>query len=63
MDGRLEAGFGVHYHPVPSQIDYMKALVDTFLKYAKDHPEKQNFAASTVLGEAEEILHQAQKVR
>src|SRR5579864_2855495 len=49
-DAQLEGLFpSGHYHPVGSQMDFMKLLIDTFLKYVKDHPEKQNFAASTLL--------------
>jgi hypothetical protein len=60
-DARIEKAFGDHYHPVPASLDHMKALIDTFLKYSKDHPEKQDFAASTILEEVEEILRKAQK--
>jgi hypothetical protein len=52
--------FGPHYHPVRSHIDYMNSLVATFLKYSKDHPEKQDFAATTALKEVEEIIGKAQ---
>ena len=38
----------------------MKPLIETFLKYAKDHPEKQDLAASTALKEVEEIIRKAQ---
>lgn len=60
-DGRIEKAFGSRYHPVHANLDHMKALIDTFLKYSKDHPEKQDFAASTILEEIEEILRTAQK--
>jgi hypothetical protein len=59
-DGRLDAGSPAHYHPVGVYLDYMKPMVDTFLKYSKDHPERQDFAASTVLGEVEAIITKAQ---
>lgn len=59
-DGHLDAGTPPHYHPVRIGLDYMKPMIDTFLKYVKDHPEKQDFAASTVLGEVEKILLKAQ---
>jgi hypothetical protein len=60
-DARLE-GLGSHYHPVAGYPDYMKTLVDSFLKYAKDNPEKQDFAASTALQQVEEIIGKAQGV-
>src|ERR1035441_6944071 len=53
MDGRLEGNFGPQYHPVPSRLDYLKPLVDTFLKYVEDHPEDECLAASTILLKAE----------
>lgn len=61
-DGELEGPrFGSHYHPVPAQLDDLKPLIDTFLKYVTDHPEEQGFAASTVLSKAEKIIMDAQK--
>jgi hypothetical protein len=39
----------------------MKALIDTFMKYSKEHPEKQDFAATTALEEADEIVRKAQR--
>jgi len=30
-------------------------LIDTFLKYLADHPEEQDFAASTILDKAMQI--------
>lgn len=61
-DGRVdvETFYQTSYHPEHSYIDFLKPLVDTFLKYAKDHPEKQDFAASTALHEVEAILTKAQ---
>ncbi|MGH2482506.1 MAG: hypothetical protein ACRDHW_22905, partial [Ktedonobacteraceae bacterium] len=55
-DGQLEATFGSHYHPVSSQIDFLGVLVTTSVKYVLDHPEEQDFAASTILGQAEKII-------
>jgi hypothetical protein len=63
QDRGMEAALGSHYHPIPSQIDDLKPLIDTFLKYVKDHPEKQDFAASTVLGDVKEILVKTQTGR
>jgi len=60
-DAQLEGMFpSRHYHPVASQTDFMKQLIDTFLKCVKDHPEKQDFAASTLLMEAKKIVNGAQ---
>ena len=47
---------GPNYHPVPSRLDYMKSLIDTFIKLVKDHPEKEQFAASTLLKDAEKLI-------
>jgi hypothetical protein len=53
--------FGSHYHPVPAEVDYIKPLIDTFLKYVGDHPEEQDFAASTILQRAEKMVLEAQR--
>jgi hypothetical protein len=60
MDEGLETTLGSHYHPVQSEIGGMKASIDTFLKYVKDHPEQHDFAASTILDESEKVLSKAQ---
>lgn len=62
LDQRLE-GLGSHYNPVPSRISWRKTLIDTFIKYVTDHPEEEDFSASTVLHEAEKIMADAQKPR
>jgi len=59
-DGELEHVFGSHYHPVPARLEGMKPLIDTFLKYLADHPEEQDFAASTILDKAVQIAANAQ---
>ena len=59
-DGRLEGKAAPPYHPIPSRLDYLKTLIDTFLKYVKDHPEEESLAASTVLRKAEILIVQAQ---
>jgi len=61
--GVEDAGFdsyGSKYHPVPAALDYMKPLVDTFIKRVADHPEEQDLAASTVLHEAEKTVADAE---
>jgi hypothetical protein len=60
MDRGLEEKFGPRYHPAPSVLDYLKPLIDTFLKYVNDHPEEESLAASTVLLKAESLIAQAQ---
>ena len=60
LDGSFEDKMGPRYHPVPSTLDYMKTLVDSFLKYVKEHPEEQDFAASTVLIKVQRIIVEAQ---
>jgi len=59
MDGELERR-GSHYHPVPARFE-MKQLIDTFLKYVADHPEEQDFAASTILDKAMQVIANAHK--
>jgi hypothetical protein len=44
---------GSHYHPVPGGRGEMPILIDTFLKRVAEHPEEADFAASTVLHEAD----------
>jgi hypothetical protein len=60
LDGGLEEKIGPRYHPVPSELDYMKTLIDSFLKYAKEHPEEQDFAASTALNKVQRLIVQSQ---
>jgi len=60
MDDRVENAFGAHYHPVPSEIDYLKPLIDAFMKHVKDHPEEEDFAASTIIRKVEALIVQAQ---
>jgi hypothetical protein len=60
LDGRLEGRFGAHYHPVPSRPSYLKTLIDTFLKYSKDHPEEEGLAASTMLGKVQALIINAE---
>jgi len=60
-DQKMEPGFGSHYRPLASKLAEIKALIDTFLKYVKDHPEQEDFAASTLLSEAEKIIVKTQK--
>lgn len=54
---------GSHYNPVPSQMRDKKTLIDTFVKYVSDHPEEEDFAASTVLAKAEKIIAATHKPR
>lgn len=42
-----------HYHPVPAGRGELPILIDTFLKRVADHSEERDFAASTVLHEAD----------
>jgi hypothetical protein len=44
---------GSHYHPVPGGRGELPILIDTFLKRVAEHPEERDFAASTVLHEAD----------
>jgi len=63
-DERFNA-LGTRYHPVQTTPDYMKPLIDTFIKRVSDHPEEQDLAAlaaATVLHEAEELVGNAQGV-
>jgi hypothetical protein len=56
------SGLGTRYHPVQSQPDFLKPLIDTFIKRVADHPEEEDLAASTVLHEAEKTVGNAQGV-
>ena len=60
-DQQATDAYGTHYHPLQSRLDYMKPLIDTFLKYVRDHPEEQDFAASTVLNQTVQIIVKAQR--
>ena len=44
---------GSHYRPVRAPRGEMPILIDTFLKRVAEHPEEADFAASTVLHEAD----------
>lgn len=59
-DAMLE-GLGPHYHPVPAEESDMVPFVGTFLKLVADHPEEEDFAATTVLHEAEKVMADAEK--
>jgi hypothetical protein len=60
LDGGLEDKIGPRYHPVSSELNYMKTLIDSFLKYAKERPEEQDFAASTALNNVQRLIVQSQ---
>lgn len=63
INGVLDQGLekvGSHYHPLPSTLDFMKTLIDTFLKYEKEHPEEREFAASTILARVQRTIIEAQ---
>lgn len=60
LDAGLEEKIGSRYHPVPSAVDYMKTLIDSFLKYVQEHPEEQDFAASTALNKVQRLIVEAQ---
>lgn len=51
MDESLESLDGVppRYTPRQMEVPEEKVLIDTFIKYVKDHPEQENYAASTIL--------------
>jgi hypothetical protein len=59
-DGRLNASYGEKYHPVPTQLESFGTIVITFVKYADDHPEQQDFAASTVFDKSMRLIIDAQ---
>jgi hypothetical protein len=44
---------GSHYHPFSAGRGEMPILIDAFLKRVAEHPEEADFAASTVLHEAD----------
>jgi hypothetical protein len=44
---------GLHYQSVPAGRGELPILIDTFLKRVAEHPEERDFAASTVLHEAD----------
>jgi hypothetical protein len=44
---------GSHYRPFSEGRGELSILIDTFLKRVAEHPEEANFAASTVLHEAD----------
>jgi hypothetical protein len=50
---RVRESVGSQYHPVPSGRGELPILIDTFLKRVAEHPEERDFAASTVLHEAD----------
>jgi hypothetical protein len=60
LDAGLEEKIGSRYHPVPSALDYMKTLIDSFLKYVQEHPEEQDLAASTALNKVQRFIVQSQ---
>jgi hypothetical protein len=44
---------GSHYHPISAGRGELPVLIDAFLKRVAEHPEEKDFAASTVLREAD----------
>lgn len=49
---------GSHYQSVPAGRGEMPILIEVFLKRMAEHPEEADFAASTVLHEADnDVLH------
>jgi hypothetical protein len=49
---------GSRYHPITAGRGELPLLIDTFLKRVAEHPEEADFAASTVLQEADsDALH------
>lgn len=64
MDARLDSYTHLwpnsRYNPIPSTLGYGPKLIDTFIKYVTDHPEEEDFAASTVLAKVEKIIGNAQ---
>jgi hypothetical protein len=55
-DESLESKFEANYKPLPSELNYKKALIEAFLRYASSHPEELSLAASTVLGRVQHAL-------
>ena len=47
---------GSHYHPISAGRGELPMLIETFLKRVAEHPEEGDFAASTVLHEADDDL-------
>ena len=63
MDESLESLDGVppRYAPRHMEVPDEKVLIDTFIKYVKDHPEQENYAASTILAISGRIVLQKTK--
>ena len=61
QDGGLEGAFTDKYHPVAAHIESRGTLIRTFVKYVNDHPEQQDFAASTIIRKAMHLIVDAQK--
>lgn len=59
-DESLES-LGSHYNPIPASMGFRQTLVNTFVKYVSDHPEEEDFAASTVLARVAKIIANVQK--
>jgi hypothetical protein len=55
-DERLENALGSHYHPVPARLNDLERLLDILIKYVSEHPEEQDFAATTLLDKAIEMV-------
>jgi hypothetical protein len=60
MDEDFETTFRKGYHPIQSELDYLKPLIDGFLKYVNDHPEEENLAACTIIHRIEARIVRAQ---
>jgi hypothetical protein len=58
MDESLESldGEPPRYAPRHMEVPEEKVLIDTFIKYVKDHPEQEDYAASTILTIAGRIV-------
>ncbi len=63
LDGELDPVFSVPYSARASDMSEMSTFVDVFLKYEGDHPELQNYAATTLLHRAQQIIADAEKPR
>jgi hypothetical protein len=63
MDESLESldGKPPRYAPRHMQLQDEKVLIDTFIKYVKDHPEQENYAASTILAISIRIVSEKTK--
>ena len=57
LDGEPPRYAPRHMEEVPEE----KVLIDTFVKYVKDHPEQENYAASTILAISGRIVLQKTK--